>query len=199
MQKLDTKKPMKCLYAIGYVVGVFFIILGSMLSAPKVLAGASEVLPSFSVNTQKVSKNSILEANINLKTDEATKVSGTSVYIKYPANILEYKDAEPNDQCKRNNFKLNQLLEAKANTKIGVLKLSRVEIASDSQLPSGEFCLTTVTFKAKPNFWFWFPWYRRSGTISFSEIHKWQIVGPSGISSIDNAASQAKIQVIETN
>ena len=193
MQTSNKKK----LVLVSIVAGICFFI-GATFLGNSVEAAGSSVIPSFKAASNKVKKNAIFETNVLLSTG-TNKISGASMYVTYPANILEYQDAQTNADCTNNNFKLNQLLENKADAKTGVLKLSRVEIAPDSQLPSGDFCMTTLRFKAKSSFWFWLPWYSRSGTLSFSDTSKWQIVGPSGVSSVSTEASGATLQVTETN
>lgn len=150
----------------------------------------SKIQPSFDKNNITAKQNGTFEMNVFLDSGESAKVSAATVFVKYPSDIVEYVEnssSQPNEECKNSNYKLNQTLGANDDKKQGVLKITKVLIATDDQLPSGNFCFTTLTFKAKSSFWFIIPWFKRSGGIGLADVNNWQIVGPTGVMSVNQS------------
>lgn len=186
---------------VFYLIGSFFIVL-FMYAALPVMAQTSFIKPSFDKTEVKTKKNSTLEVNLFLTAPTTDKISGASVFIEYPAKILEYSEnlsAQPNTECKKHNYKLTQVLATKNDPKSGIVRITKVQIAGDDALPSGKFCFGTLTFKTKPSFWFLIPWFSRSGTIAISNPERWEIVGPKHSYKLPQSVTQTILKVTETN
>ncbi len=157
----------------------------------------SEIIPSFSKQSIKLKQKEIAEVNLHLKSIVNDKISGATVFISYPANILEYIESsagKPNAECRNSNYKINQILDT--NNSRGIIEITKVLIADETQLPSGEFCLETLTFKAKPSFWFIIPWFKKTGVVKFSNTEKWQVVGPNFSHTVVTGSQNADLSVV---
>lgn len=186
---------------IVYFITGFFIVTLTFIKSP-VMAKTSGVMPSFNTDKISASKNTTFEVNLYLESKVGEKVSGATAYIKYPSQILDYSEnlsAQPNTECKNNNYKLTQLLATKNDSKSGIVRITKVQIAGDDALPSGKFCFGTLKFTTKPSFWFILPWFNRSGEIAFDEPEKWEIVGPNHTYKIEENSKNGLIKVTETN
>lgn len=94
--------------------------------------------------------------------------------------------------CTNNGYKLNEVLNAKTDEQ-GELKITRVAIEKDENLPSGTFCLGTITFKSKAPLK-----TSTAALITFTKLNKWEIVGPLGSykPELDKVNSQLEVSLI---
>ena len=183
-------------------ISVAIVVVTLFYIESPIFAQSSLVQPSFDKKEIKAKKNSTIEVNLYLESSQEDKLSGASVFVKYPSKILEYSEnlsAQPNTECKNSNYKLTQLLATKNDPKAGVVRITKVQIAADDALPSGKFCFGTLKFTTKPSFWFILPWFSRNGDISMNEPGKWEIVGPKRSYKIPETATNTILKVTETN
>lgn len=185
-----------------FVTGFIVLLLLFPFMAADTYAENSVMDSYFDTKALSLTQNDTTEVNIFLKSQAGDKVSGATIFINYSPHILEYLEtaaSQPNDECTKKNYALNQTLSTKNDKKKGIVEITKVLIAQDSELPSGEFCLETLTFKAKSSFWFIIPWFKRSGTISFSDTDNWQTVGPDNQYTFSEKSAKQTVSVTVTN
>lgn len=165
-----------------FFAGFLISILTLSFFAPQTIAKDATIKSSFDKKEASIKQKNSTEVNILFDSSKDDKISAATIVIKYPSYMLELVNSDTayaNQECMKHNYKLNQQLEAKNDTKKGILELTKVMIAQDKDLPAGQTCFATLTFKAKSSFWFIIPGFRRNGNIEFSDINTWQVVGPN--------------------
>jgi LPXTG-motif cell wall-anchored protein len=123
--------------------------------------------------------NGEVQVNVLVESIQATKVSAMTLPLTFSPEYFEFdqtatKDStkQANTSCRNQNFKLDNTVTATADAQ-GGLKITKVSLGSDADLPSGRFCFGTITFKAKK---------AGNSSVAIKSISdpNWEIVGPSG-------------------
>lgn len=173
------------------------ILLIVLLSVPlgSIPAHAQSTVRSFFQNTRvNTPADGTIEVNVFLSTS-SIKVSATEISISYAPNILDYQDAPDSSTVSPtcNNLQLPSRLRVLVDTTIGLVRITRINSASDDALPSGIFCFGAITFKPKPGI-------ALPATTQLSldtNVSHWQIVGPQGnlTPQFDNASSTVTVNI----
>lgn len=191
------------LSGIGVVSLAFFFWLFMYQMFVNVNAGNYQVQTVFDTNRMTIAKDDVVEVNPYLLTKDTDRISAATYTLRYPTNVLTYvstmeqpsKTNSPvRQRCADANYKLNQVIKVDNNPDQGLITITRVALERSENLPSGLFCLGTLTFKAKEN-----RGEMYMNKIQFANLETWQIVGPSSTSHPNPTANNEVLLIYRGN
>ncbi len=163
---------------IVMVAAVFFLTRGKSTDTRNKAATGAGVNAYLSSTGGSTTGSAPIEVNLILEPASTIKISGATVLVKYDSTKLTVaettmKDSagQANGTCRDMNFKLDNVINL-TDDQSGNLKLSKVSVKTNNELPVGKTCFTTLTFVPKAD---------ATGTAAITldpTTANWEIVGP---------------------